>query len=97
MQTSQSADDSTTVVATAAANNIAQSAVLEMLDNDCSKHGKCGDCQSSNPCSNCPLSLGVFQTTPKRTELDTRIQLAVSDVSFHSADLLPDYRPPRYS
>jgi len=111
MQTGQQADDSQTddsmavsmthpmdvMITTAGVSNTAQNDVSKMLNGDCNKRGKCSNCQGANHCSSCPLSLGISQIASKRTGLSTQIQLAVSDVSLHSTDLLPDYRPPRYS
>jgi len=82
---------------TATVSDITQSDAVKMLDNACNKQGKCSNCQDVNHCSSCPVSLGIPQILSKHTELSTQIQLTVSDVSLYSADLLPDYRPPRYS
>lgn len=105
MQAGMQVDDSTVAVETTvamtvetvAANDAAQNSMPAMLDEDCSKHGKNGNCQGSSQCGSCPLSLGASQVSPKRAELNTQIQSALSDVSLNSADLSPDYRPPRYS
>ena len=100
------ADDSTAVIAMAATGVVAHDVahngapkmgMPEMLDNDCSEHGKGGNCQGSNQCGSCPFPLEISQISPKRAELNTQIQFAISDVSLNSADLSPDYRPPRYS
>ncbi len=100
MQTGQQANApmvvATTTVA-AAVSDMAQSGMSAMLDEDCGKHGNSGNCQGSNQCGTCPLSLAIFQISPERAELNAQIQPALSDVSLNSTDLLPDYRPPRYS
>jgi len=106
MQTGQQADDSMAVsmvhsmdvmATTARISNTAQNDVMDMLDGDCNKQGKCSNCQGANHCSSCPLSPGISQIITKRTELNTQVRLTVSDVSLRSTYLLPDYRPPRYS
>ncbi|MCF6336368.1 MAG: hypothetical protein L3J84_00240 [Gammaproteobacteria bacterium] len=94
------ADDSMALLMSAEAaivSDIAQSDTVKMLDDACNKQGKCSNCQDVNHCSSCPVSLGIPQILSKHTELSTHIQLTVSGVSLYSADLLPDYRPPRYS
>lgn len=93
VQAAMQTDGPTVVVETVAASDMAQNGVLIMLDEDCGKHG---NCQDSNQCGNCPLSLRMSPMTRKRAEVNKQIQ-AISDVSLYSADLLPDYRPPRYS
>lgn len=89
------ADDSTVVMTMAAVADDA--AHNGMLDNDCNEHGKGGNCQGSNHCGSCPFALEISQISPKRAGLNTQIQFAISDISLNSADLSPDYRPPRYS
>jgi ferredoxin len=84
-------------VETVSASDAAQNSMPAMLDEDCSKHGKNGNCQGSNQCGSCPVSLGASQISPRYAELSTQTQPALSDVSLNSANLLPDYRPPRYS
>jgi len=94
------ADDSMAFLMSAEAatvSDITQSDTVKMLDDACNKQGKCSNCQDVNHCSSCPVSLGIPQILSKHTELSTHIQLTVSGVSLYSADLLPDYRPPRYS
>ncbi len=94
------ADDSMAVLMsaeTATAGNITRNDAAKMLDVVCNKQGKCSNCQDINHCSSCLLSLGMSQILSKQTELSTQIQRTVSDASLYSADLLPDYRPPRYS
>lgn len=87
----------TTAISDIAQDNVShQNDVSQMLGEDCNKQGKCSNCLGASHCSSCPLSLGIPQITSKRIELGTQIQLIVPDVSIHSADLLPDYRPPRH-
>jgi len=76
--------------------DITQRDAMKMLDDACNTQGKCSNCQDVNHCSSCPVSLGIPQVLSKHAELSTQIQLTVSGVSLYSADLLPDYRPPRY-
>jgi len=95
------ADDSMALsmgaMVTTTIGNITQNDAAKMLNDDCNKLGNCSNCQAANHhCSSCPLSLGITQMTFKRIELNTQIQLIIPDVSFHSTDPLPDYRPPRY-
>ena len=104
MPTGQQADDSmahhsmSAMATTAAVDDVVHSDASHMLDDGCnSKKGKCNHCQGLSQCGNCPLSLGIPQMTAERIELNAEIQLIISDVSFYSTDLLPDYRPPRYS
>lgn len=81
-----------------AASGVVRIGVLKMFTEDCSKHGKSGYSQGPNQCGICPLSLGIVQMTPKRYDVNTQIQHAISDVPlYNSTDLSPDYRPPRYS
>jgi len=82
---------------TAAVSNIDQNDASKMLNGDCNKRGKCSNCQGANHCSSCPLSLGIPQVISKHAGLNTQVQFTVPDASLHSTDLLPDYRPPRYS
>ncbi len=88
-QTDMQTDNSAVAV-----NDMTQNDELMMLDEDCNKHG---NCQSSVQCSNCPLSLGVPQIKLNRADLSAQIQFTIPDVSLYSTDLLPEYRPPRYS
>lgn len=96
-QASIRTDSPTAVVKAVVASDMAQRSVLKTLDEDCGKHGKNGSCQNSNQCGNCPLPLGISQITPKCAEVNAQIQPAIPDISLYNADLLPDYRPPRYS
>ncbi len=83
-----------TANSTTAVSDTVQNDELTMLDEDCNKHG---NCQNSVQCGNCPLSLGISQIKLNRDDLSTQIQSTISDVSLYSTDLLPEYRPPRYS
>ena len=83
-----------TANSTVAVSDMAQIDELTMPDEDCNKHG---NCQNSVQCGNCPLSLGISQIKLNRDDLSTQVQSAISDVSLYSTDLLPEYRPPRYS
>ncbi len=97
MQADDSMALSMSVMAATTLSDITQNDASKILDDDCNKQGKCSNCQAASHCSSCPLSLGISQITSKYVELNTQIQPTVSDVSLHNADLLPDYRPPRYS
>jgi len=94
------ADDSMALpmnmLATTINGDIARSDASKMLGDDCNTQEKCSNCQAVNHCSSCPLLLGIPQIVSKCVELNTQTQLIVPDASLHSADLLPDYRPPRY-
>ena len=95
-QTAQQMDHSAMSVVTDVVADATQSGMMRM-DIKCSQHGDSGNCQSTHKqCGNCPLPLGASPTLLKRAEQNTR-QSTVRDVSLNSADLLPDYRPPRYS
>ena len=69
-------------------------AIVAVNDADCSD---CGDCQNSVQCGNCSLLLGMPQAESTHSKLSIQILTAFSDDSFFSTDLLPDYRPPRFS
>ncbi len=98
MQADDSMALSMSAMAATTIGDITQNDASKMLDDDCNKQGKCSNCQAANHhCTSCPLSLGIPQVTSKRIELSTLVQLTVPGVSLRSTDLLPDYRPPRYS
>ena len=74
-----------------------QGAEMKMLDENSCTHGDCGNCQGSTHCGSCPISLAIFQINPIRNEVGTQFRVTISGVSLNSTDLLPDYRPPRFS
>jgi len=80
-----------------ATSDHAHSSEMQMFDENACKHDDCGNCQGSTHCSSCPMSLAIFQITPIRREVGTQFHVAISSVSLKSTDLLPDYRPPRFS
>jgi hypothetical protein len=93
MQIDMQTDVSVVVVAATADTN--HKDALMMLDGNCGKHG---NCQSSAQCNSCPLSPGIPQTKLNRVDPGcAQIQFTISAVSLYSTDLLPEYRPPRYS
>jgi len=95
---SQQVDGEAVVSTSAVSGNIIQNNTFSMLGDDCcSSLGKCGNCQSAGQCSSCTMLLGISQPILMRTELNTQTQLTISNTLLYSADLLPDFRPPRYS
>jgi len=70
---------------------------MTMLDGSCSKHGKSGNCQSATHCGSCPVSLAISHITSVHHVMETQTHTSISGVSLYNADLLPDFRPPRYS
>ena len=89
--------DESTIAAMVAVSDVDQNDMLTALDKDCSKHGDCGSCQDSVQCGHCPLVLGVLQVEPTHSELSNQFLTAIPNALFFSVDLLPDYRPPRFS
>jgi len=69
---------------------------MKVLHEDSKKHDGCGNCQGSAHCSNCSMTLAIFQITPIRYVVGAQHYVAISNASFNSTDLLPDYRPPRF-
>ena len=67
---------------------------MQMLDEG---SNNCGNCQGSTHCGSCPMSLAVLQIDSIRNEVATQFQATISGASLNSTDLLPDYRPPRFS
>lgn len=81
-----------------APGNMIQSDMLKMLGDDCCNNlGECGNCQNSTQCGSCNVLSGISQSMLMRSELNEQTQFAISNISLYNADLLPDYRPPRYS
>ncbi len=96
MQTGAQSDESR-MAAMVTVSDADHNDILTVLDEDCSKHSDCGDCQNSVQCGNCSLLLGMPQTEPTHSKPSIQILTTFSDDSFFSTDLLPDYRPPRFS
>ena len=70
---------------------------MQMVDENACKHGDCGNCQGSSQCGSCPMSLAVLQINSIRNETAMQSHVTISSAPLNSTNLLPDYRPPRYS
>ena len=70
---------------------------MQMFDKNVSNHGDCGNCQGSSQCGSCPMSLAVLQIDSMRNETAAQFHVTITSASLNSTDLLPDYRPPRFS
>jgi hypothetical protein len=82
--------------ATATSNHV-HSVEPQMLGEGSTKHDDCGNCQGSTHCSSCFMALAIFQMSSIHNDMGTQFHVAISGVSINSTDLLPDYRPPRFS
>jgi len=79
------------------ASNQTQSSELPMFEENYCNHTNGENCQSAAQCGNCPLSLTILRIASMHSEMNAQSYAAITGVSFYSADLSPDYRPPRYS